>query len=176
MSRRGGAGPFTAVAGGLLLVGGGAASWVVRQEVREVGAVQVPETVSVPGTVFAPAALPFGLALLLVAAVAALVRGTARRAAGALCALVSLVALLVVGIGIVRAWAAPGGLAAGPWAALAGAGLGVVGGLVAARASAPAPLLDGRYRLEQGPEDDEWTLASDEPPGEAPPGADGGGG
>ncbi|HWH31072.1 MAG TPA: hypothetical protein VNU01_00220, partial [Egibacteraceae bacterium] len=122
MSARGGAAaPLLALLGGLAVAAGGAGTWVVRTSVRDVGGVPLRQADAVPGTAFAPLALPAGLLLILVALVALALRGTLPRvAAGALLA-AAFGAVAVVADGIVRASVAEGRLGAAPWAAAAGA-------------------------------------------------------
>lgn len=149
-----------AVLGGLFLAGGTAASWVVVEGTRQVGGVSVPEISRTSGLAFAPLAVPLGIFAALGSPALALHQ--ARRAAGAVIALLGAVGAVAVGAGLVRALAGAGHLAAGPAVAMAGAVTLVAAGLLAVRhpAGRGLPL---RYTVE-GPADREWRLASDEDP------------
>jgi hypothetical protein len=170
MSR--GAGPATGagtgLAGGLLLAGAGASSWVSRESVREVAGVEVQEREVEPGTEFAPAALPLGLAVVFVAGLALIARGAPRRVLAWSLALLGVVAVVVVALGVAAAAVVPGRLGSAPWVGLAGAVLALVGGVLTSRARGAGAQLDERYTVEgavgEPADDDEWALAADESP------------
>lgn len=158
---------FAALVGGLLLAGGGAASWVTGEHVREVGGALIAETWSVPGTDYAPAALPLGIAVLAISGLGVLARGRLRRLFGLLEVGLGVAGMTVVALGLVEAVRADGTVRATPWLALAGAVMVVGAGWSDLRGASATPLLDERYTVEgAGGEDDEWALAADEEPGD----------
>jgi hypothetical protein len=161
---RSGLGVLLGLSGGLLLVGGSFAAWVVERQTDDVAGVPSESAVTTNGYELAPLALPVGLLALLLGLLLALPLGSARRLLGVALSLVGLLAVTVVGVGIVRALDVDGGLMPGVGTSAAGA-LSVMAAGVAALRPAAAPRLPARYELDEvDPEDVEWHLASaDEP-------------
>jgi hypothetical protein len=149
------------LAGGLLLVGGSFAAWVVDRQVDDVAGVPIESAVTTNGYELAPLALPFGLLALVLSLVLALPVGSARRSLGVALGTAGLVGVVVVGVGVVRAFEVDGGLMPGVGTSVAGALAVVAGGATALRPAA-APRLPQRYELDA--EDEEWDLASADRP------------
>ena len=154
--------PVLAMVAGLVLLVGTAAGWVDVIEEREIGGVTIAEPASVSGTSYAPAAVAIGLGVVVAGALLAVVRGRARRVAGALLAGIGIGALVIVGLGLANASAAGGTVTASPFFALL-AGVVVLGAGLAAVRGPARPLAASRYRVESEQSvDDEWTLAAGE--------------
>jgi hypothetical protein len=157
---RSGLGVVLGLCGGLLLVGGTFAAWVVDRQTDEVAGVPIESAVTTNGYELAPLALPLGLVALLVSLVLALPLGRARRLLGIGLGVVGVLAVVVVVVGIIRALEVEGGLMPGVGTASAGA-LAVLGAGAAALRPAPAPRLSARYDLDDDVDEDaEWELAS----------------
>lgn len=120
-----------AVLGGLLLCGATVAAWVVEVDARDVAGIPLQDIRSQPGTAFAPAAVPLGLAAI-VAGVLAGVPGRVGR--------VVAVAVVVLGTGSAAVWAVG-------WSRAAAATGGLQPAVQAAGAGALAVLAAGVLRL-----------------------------
>lgn len=156
------------VGGGLVVAGGTSTAWVRREVTRRVGEVALAETLTTPGTAFAPQLVGAGTAAVVVGLALLVLRGSARRAGGAAAVLAGVAALGLVVAGGFAAAAAPGALAAGSWVAGVGALLVAAGGALAARGAPARRALPPRYSIDEppDPEDgaaDEWRLSSVEP-------------
>jgi len=152
------------IVAGLVLLLASAAGWVAVEDARTVGDVVVTEPRSVSGTVYAPTAVVFGLVALLAGCLLGVVRGPARRFIGGACALAGVAGLAVVVQGLSRAGAAEGSVTPAPTFAAIGAVAVTLGAGLAARGPSRPPEAS-RYRVEsERPEDEEWTVASEESP------------
>jgi hypothetical protein len=152
-----------AVVGGLLLAGGTTAAWVRDETPRDVGGLQVAGDSFVAGTAFAGGLVGIGLAAVLFGLALVALRGPVRRLAGTALGLLGLAGLAGVGVGLVRAGAEPGSIAAGPGVAGLGAAAITVGAVFAVARPRPRRTLPPRYDLDEDADAEEWHRASVEP-------------
>lgn len=154
-----------AVIGGLLLVGATSGSWVVAEQVREIGGVPLAEPEGTAGVELAALGIATGVLAALGGLGLIVARGRGRHVLGAVLCLVGAATGVVVAIGVVRALDEPGRLTAAPWVAALGAVATAGAGVVAWRRPAPRPALSERYSIDDSASSDvgEWGIASEEP-------------
>jgi hypothetical protein len=101
------------VLGGLLVVGGGAGTWLTFEGVREVGGARLVEATTVPGSELAPTVIAWGLGLVVVGLVLLALRGRAARVVAAVLGLLAVAAGVAVGLGLGLAGGIDGGVDGG---------------------------------------------------------------
>ena len=144
-----------AVVGGLSLVGGTVADWVVAGLSRDVGGVVIPAERATSGTAFAALAIPLGVLAVVGGPALALGRRSAALATLAL----GVAALAIVTAGTSRAALQPGDLGPGPGIAGAGAAAVAAAGVLGLRPPTR------RRAVVDDPAAREWELASEEDSG-----------
>lgn len=156
------------IIGGLALAAGIVGEWAITPTSIDLEIIELDETEAIPGSAYAPAGLPIGLAAVVIGApLIGFGRGRLRIIVGVLLVLTGIAATALVGVGIVQADRDGEELGSAPFGSLAGALAVAAGGVLAVRSSdRQKARLSGRYELEGGAgvDDDEgadeWRMAS----------------
>jgi hypothetical protein len=157
------AAPVVGVAAAMVFAGALATTWVEERLTHTVGDVAVAETRTTTGMELVPLGVVVGLVAVLCGVGVLATRGAARRAAAVLLTIAGGCALAAAAVGVFRAIAMDGRVAAAPWIAVPAAVVVVTAGIFGHGSAARR--MPARYDVDVAPGDREWQMAAD--PGDA---------